>query len=180
MAHREQSEFIARIRDRFPRHFENCKVLEIGSLNINGTVRDYFQHCTYMGIDLGPGPCVDKVVHACDLPISYNGNFDTIVTCEALEHDRKWRETIDRAYDLLTDNGLLVGTCAGFGRPEHGTSKCNPGCSPFTNDYYGNIYGSSILEMIEDMFDEVLVEVNRHDVYFFGFNKYAVARSQVA
>jgi hypothetical protein len=40
---------------------------------------------------------------------------------------------------LLKPKGLLVFCCAGEGRDEHGTDRCNPTASPATHDYYGNV-----------------------------------------
>jgi hypothetical protein len=39
MAHLEQKVYIKSIKDKFPYYFNNTKVLEIGSLNINGSIR---------------------------------------------------------------------------------------------------------------------------------------------
>jgi hypothetical protein len=51
MSHFEQLEFLAEVKNIFPDYFEKKKVLEIGSLNINGTVRDFFDNCNFIGLD---------------------------------------------------------------------------------------------------------------------------------
>ena len=61
MAHREQRFFCEAVRNTFPQYFNGKKVLEVGSLDINGSIRDLFQNCEYTGIDLGEGKGVDVI-----------------------------------------------------------------------------------------------------------------------
>ena len=44
MAHKEQKDFIDRVKSKYPSYFTNTCILEIGSWNVNGTVRDFFLH----------------------------------------------------------------------------------------------------------------------------------------
>jgi hypothetical protein len=67
MAHVEQREFFEKMRDSFPDAFTGVSVLEVGSLNINGTVRDFFDAKEYVGVDLIEGPGVDRVCAGQDL-----------------------------------------------------------------------------------------------------------------
>jgi hypothetical protein len=55
MAHPQQAEFVAYCRLQYPQNFKDCKVLEVGSLDINGSIRDFFTDCQYIGVDLGEG-----------------------------------------------------------------------------------------------------------------------------
>ena len=61
MAHDYQLEFVEYVKDNNEDFFSNKRVLEVGSLNINGTVRDLFNDCNYIGIDVGEGNGVDVV-----------------------------------------------------------------------------------------------------------------------
>jgi hypothetical protein len=61
MAHQQQFDFIQLLKTKYPSHFANAKVLEVGSLNINGSIRQFFTDCDYLGIDVGPGLDVDLV-----------------------------------------------------------------------------------------------------------------------
>ncbi len=106
MAHFEQMQFVLSIRNRFPQSFMEKCVLEIGSLDINGSVRHLFTNCQYLGIDLGPGPGVDQVIHAGD--IEGHELYDTIISCEALEHDRFCLRTLTKVSILLRPKGLLI------------------------------------------------------------------------
>jgi hypothetical protein len=46
MAHKEQFDFVDSVRQKYPSNFLKAKVLEVGSLNVNGTVRHLFVDCT--------------------------------------------------------------------------------------------------------------------------------------
>ena len=50
MAHKEQRDFLLSVKKQFPERFENCDVLDIGSLDINGNNRYLFTTYTYIGI----------------------------------------------------------------------------------------------------------------------------------
>src|SRR5208283_1437369 len=69
--------------------FAAGRVLEVGSMDINGSIRPAFGDASeYIGIDLTPGPGVDRVMSAHDLDQAWPaGWFDTVVCCEMLEHD---------------------------------------------------------------------------------------------
>lgn len=61
MAHIQQFRFINFLRESMPNYFNSKKALEIGSLNINGSVRTFFTNCEYTGIDVAHGKDVDIV-----------------------------------------------------------------------------------------------------------------------
>lgn len=85
------------------------KVIEIGSYNVNGSVRDVI-HVT-LGVDMREGPGVDLVcpVEALDLPPE---SFDACVSTDTLEHVKDWRGFIRKTWDLVKPNGWLVMTMA--------------------------------------------------------------------
>ena len=111
---------------------ENGAVLEIGSRNINGEVRDLFTG-EYRGIDRAPGSGVDLVIEARD----YNGEgyFDLVVSAEALEHAQNPNDIILCASRALKPGGLFVLTCAGPDRPPHGCM----GGPVFPGEYYRGV-----------------------------------------
>lgn len=142
--HKEAWDFVEGVKSRYPEAFSDRRVLEVGSRYINGTVRTLFDGCNYIGLDLSSGPCVDDVCHVADLALyKWPGEnpirFDTIISCEALEHDKRWRESLLAMWSLLVPGGMLIITAGGTGRPEHGTTRTSPTDSPATTDYYGNI-----------------------------------------
>lgn len=169
MAHSEQRHFFDKVRVLYPDSFKNKKVLECGSLNVNGTFRTLFTNCDYLGVDIVPGNGVDMVCKAHEVPFP-NGTFDTVVSGEMLEHDEYWRASLKKMYDVLRAGGLLVISCAGEGRPEHGTSRTGSHWGT-SNDYYKNLTPKDIQEVYKkEMFSEVYYEENTtsHDTYFYG------------
>jgi len=55
MAHKEQLDFVSYVKGYNPVNFTNANVLEVGSLDINGSVRTCFSSCEYVGIDVSAG-----------------------------------------------------------------------------------------------------------------------------
>lgn len=104
---------------RFSRPGQRFRVLEFGSLDINGSVRPIFSPFSrlYLGIDMQEGPGVDFVDDASTF--DWDDEFDVVVCCEVFEHTPVWPQIVENAYSLLTPGGLFVGTCAGEGRPPH-------------------------------------------------------------
>lgn len=92
-------------------------VLEMGSLDVNGTVRDFFTG-PYVGIDAQAGPGVDYVCRSWDTPFEA-GSFDVVVSTEMLEHDERPALTFKEANRLLPHHGHLIVTARGPGFPQH-------------------------------------------------------------
>jgi SAM-dependent methyltransferase len=149
MSHPEQLAFIDEVRTVFPRHFKGARVLEIGSLDINGTIRNRFEGCQYTGLDVAEGPGVDVACQGQDYDAP-DASFDTVISCEVMEHNPAWRETFRNMVRLCRPDGLVVMTCATWGRAEHGTARSEPGMSPLTVEkgwtYYQNLRAADFLE----------------------------------
>lgn len=138
MAHKAQQDFCQQVKERFPEKFRRARVLDVGSLDINGSNRWMFDEPEVLhGIDLGPGHNVDEVCHVTEWERKFSPSV--VVSTEALEHDSRWRESLRRMVNILEPGGLLLITCASKGRREHGTHQSVPSCSPHTLDYYGNL-----------------------------------------
>lgn len=178
MSHPQQREFLKTTYNMFSYFFENKKVLEVGSLNINGTVRDFFKGCDYTGIDVGAGKDVDIVCsgHIYDAPTN---SFDTVISCECFEHNPYWEQTFANMYRMCKPHGLVIFTCATEGRPEHGTSRTDPKDSPLTIgqgwEYYRNLTEKDFRNIfnINQMFlgHSFYVELYHFDLYFWGIKK---------
>ncbi len=142
MAHPHQLEFIGILAKHMPRFFRKAKVLEIGSLDINGSIRGFFNQCEYIGIDVAEGKCVDVVCQGQEYDAS-NDSFDHVVSCETLEHNPYWKETFTNMIRLCRPGGLVSMSCATSGRGEHGTARTTSQDSPLTVkmgwDYYRNL-----------------------------------------
>lgn len=98
---------------------KSCKgpVLEVGSRDINGGVRDLLPKTGYHGIDLVAGKGVDEVVDVRDL--DHSTKFATVVCCEVLEHHPAPDELIAAMADNLLVGGVLLITAAGPAREPH-------------------------------------------------------------
>ena len=90
-------------------------VLEVGSRNVNGTVRPLFPQAGYLGIDLVDGPGVDLVADILKVGDRFNAQFSTVVCCETLEHVKEPWAAIDTMALALRPGGLLIVTwCFAF------------------------------------------------------------------
>jgi hypothetical protein len=167
--HREVKDFVKEVKRKYPSYFREKDVLEVGSKYINGSVRKYFRKCRYLGLDLDEGRGVDLVCHAKDhvMPRFY----DVVISTEAMEHDKYWRESLRQMYDNLASGGLMIVTCASVNRLEHGTNNRQPECSPSTLDYYRNISSRMFQEVLPmSGFKNFLLEQRRNDedLMFYG------------
>lgn len=164
--HREADEFIKSIKKDFPFVFQDKKVLDVGSLDINGNNRMYFENCNYTGIDIGEGNNVDIV---CPIHLFKSDKFQTIISTEMLEHDKYWKESLINMINLIEDDGSILITCAGINREEHGTTRTSPIDSPFTNDYYKNITAEMLLSVFKGKFETLLISEtdDQEDIYLF-------------
>ena len=52
MAHQEQINFCLYVKEKYPTFFNNKKVLDVGSGDINGNNRYLFEDCDYFGCDV--------------------------------------------------------------------------------------------------------------------------------
>lgn len=189
MAHEEQINFCKLVRNKFPEYFTNKKVLDIGSLNINGDNRYLFYNCEYTGIDIAEGKNVDIVTpgHLYDAPDS---SYDFIISTECFEHDMYFKETLKNIIRLLKPNGMFLFSCAAPGREEHGTLRTTPENSPFTSNinvewsnYYHNISEKELRNILDldkifssyniDEHHEIKLSPTRfiNDLYFWGIKK---------
>jgi len=159
------------------------KVLEVGSYNINGTVRDSFnksRQFSYVGADVAKGPCVDIVCPG-HLLAAEDGFFDFIISCECFEHDMHYEKTLPNIIRMLSPKGGLLFSCATTGRPEHGTPVTSPQDCPPTQghsewaSYYKNLTEEDIRGVIDvdDIFSEYefSVDTDAKDLYFYGIKK---------
>lgn len=178
MAHTNQKDFCKKIRNAFPEYFKGKYVLDIGSLDVNGTNKYLFNSCDYVGLDIGEGPNVDviSVGHLYDAP---DETFDVIISTEVFEHDMFYEQTIKNIIRMLKPDGFFIFTCASTGRPEHGTRRTDGGSAPLLEsiseewaDYYKNLTEDDFrkIDGFEDTFPGGWFEYNPDscDLYFFG------------
>jgi SAM-dependent methyltransferase len=147
--------------------------VEIGSLNINGTVRIFFDNCYYVGLDVAEGKDVDVVCEGQKFNAP-SESFDVAISCECFEHNPEWVATFRNMYRLVRPGGMIIMTCATTGRKEHGTTRTTPQDSPLTIglgwDYYKNLTEQDFREHfnIESMFRNFEFLSQNTDLYFYG------------
>lgn len=118
------------------------KVLEIGSRDINGTVRELFPNAVrYVGVDIADGIGVNIVADAAELCL--DEMFDVAVSTEVLEHAERWRDIVQRMAAHLVPGGHLILTAAGPGRAPHSATG-----GPVGDEYYANVSVGDLLNVL--------------------------------
>lgn len=173
MPHPEQLRFVDVITSQIE---TPSQVLEIGSLDHGGGIRQFFQGSKkYVGVDLCDGPGVDLVASGHEVSFD-NEYFDLTISCECFEHNPFWKETFLNMYRMTRPGGLVVMTCASKGRLEHGTTRTSPqqsiGSQTVGWDYYLNLSETDFRKHLDmdDLFSHYrfLYVPTSHDLYFFG------------
>lgn len=97
-------------------------VLEVGSYNVNGTVRPFIERhdpASYLGVDAAPGPGVDLVIDVGDLSGAFDPVFGLVVSTEMLEHVRDWKTALRNLIEVTAPDGVLAITTRSPGFPYH-------------------------------------------------------------
>ena len=106
---------------KYPHYFSdaNLVVVEYGSYNINGSVREHFQtYLKYTGIDWREQDnFVDLVSLAHEVNLGYK--CDTVISASLLEHDPYWKASLKNMIDHLNDDGILLLSWGSARNPEH-------------------------------------------------------------
>ena len=179
MAHSQQSQFVKSVTTALGVGQDVggkvINVLEVGSFDVNGSVRQFFPGSSFTGVDLISGPGVDLVCTGDRIPLE-DSSFDFSVSCECFEHNPNWAKTFIDMHRLTREGGVILLTCATEGRAEHGTAASSPDASPGTQalewNYYKNLTEKDFHECFEmkNLFPEYFFMVNSdsHDLYFVG------------
>lgn len=95
--------------------------MEIGSKDITGNVRGYFNDAkSYIGADMERGFNVDLIIDAHDLLKKFKKeSFDTVLCFEMLEHDKEFWTTVSVMHKLVKKGGYLIISTPTFGFPLH-------------------------------------------------------------
>jgi SAM-dependent methyltransferase len=179
MAHIEQMKFVETVKGEFPNYFLNQRVAEIGSLDINGSIRTFFESCDYTGFDVAAGAGVDRVTQG-QLISELTGHYDVTISCECFEHNPYWVETFANMLRLTREGGLIIMTCATHGRPEHGTRRSDEYSAPLGaqvgwQDYYKNLSSDDFIKTfnLKGWFDcfHFFINTKTLDLCFYGIRK---------
>lgn len=182
MSHPEQLAFFEALARRNRALLAGAAVLEIGSYDVNGSVRGIISMAgDYTGVDLVEGPGVDVVGFGHELA-SADASYDLAVAGECFEHDPHWRETFQNMVRLTRPGGIVAFTCATHGRPEHGTRRSDVSDSPGTQaegmDYYRNLVAADFAQLpLREMFSRFRFwrMPTSFDLYFAGVRAGAVS-----
>lgn len=94
-------------------------VLEVGSFNVNGTTRTFFEAEGYVGCDISEGPGVDVVLSdPRRLPFE-SGRFAVVVSTEMLEHAEFPDEILSEMARVCRPGGAVLVTTRSPGFPHH-------------------------------------------------------------
>lgn len=157
-ARSEQRFLLGLVKRQMPDYFRGKKVLEIARPGIAGVAHEWFDQST---IVVPPTRQVPEPGRSGDEPIegysAASETFDTVVSCESFEHLPQWRDAFLNALRMMRKDGLLVITCAGFGRKQHETPRCpSPDPAAPQESYYRNLSPADFapLARFEDHFAE--------------------------
>lgn len=101
-------------------------VLEVGARIVQSpelTLRRHIESlrpARFLGIDLLPGPGVDRLLDVQELLRAFGSDaFDVVVCTEVVEHVRDWRDAFRNLKGVLRSNGALLLTTRAPGFPYH-------------------------------------------------------------
>jgi hypothetical protein len=101
---------------------KGARVLEVGSYDVNGSVRPYVESLgpeRYVGSDMRSGPGVDHVVECERIDTISNFSWHIVICAEMLEHAQNWRLCMRKMEFVLRSGGLLLLTTRSPGFPLH-------------------------------------------------------------
>lgn len=152
--HSEAMAFVARIARDLPT--VPLRVVEIGSKDVNGSVRHLFPNCEYTGVDIAPGPGVDVVADGATWQPAEPA--DVVLCLETLEHAPRAHEVVANLIRMTRPGGLLIVTAAGPGRKEHSAVDGGP---LREGEHYRNISARELQAWLAEL-PILTVEGNRH------------------
>ena len=156
--HAQAFDFVRRAVQSFP---PLLRVVEFGSLDVNGSVRPIFTDAAalgkYLGIDLRLSLGVDLMADWTPAE-----PFDAVVSCGVMEHTPRAEELCVSACRALRPGGIFILTCASAYFPVHGVDggELPPG------EFYRGIHAFDVRDWLNAAgFDLVMVEKpTLHDV----------------
>jgi SAM-dependent methyltransferase len=99
-------------------NIENKKILDVGSYDVNGTMKPIFEKGQYIGLDMEAGPNVDVVGVSHDIPFG-NAEFDIVISSSCFEHDDMFWISFQEMCRVLKPGGYMYIQAPSNG-PYHG------------------------------------------------------------
>ena len=107
-----------KFKNKYIDKINNKKILDIGSYDVNGTMKPIFDEGNYIGLDMEKGPNVDVVSDAHNIPFQ-NEYFDVVLSSSCFEHDDMFWETFLEMCRVVNHGGYLYIQAPSNG-PYHG------------------------------------------------------------
>lgn len=145
-----------------PADVRGRRVVEVGSLNVNGSLRSLvgrYGPATYTGTDMQAGPGVDLAVRAEDL-LEYlpAGSFDLLICTEMLEHAKYWQRCLMVMKQLLRVGGTMLLTTRGPGAGYH----------PYPEDHWRFTRSDLALAMVDFSTVDLRDDPDSPGVFYYG------------
>ena len=157
------------IKKQYPELFSVDRILECGSLDINGSLQALFNYREYITVDWRCGRGVGYVSLVHEYREKPDGYFDIVISTEMFEHDPYWQKSLTRMLELLRPDGSMMVTMAIEDRDPHELD-----CSPRSN-YYENIDTEEFMAFLENKakFELLVSSIAREeqDFLLLGKNK---------
>jgi SAM-dependent methyltransferase len=100
---------------------EDKKILDVGSLDVNGSLKPIFQKGQYVGLDLRPGPNVDLLGSPEEIPLP-TGTIDIVISSSCFEHDDMFWVTFSEMCRVTKPGGYIY-----VQAPSEGPYHAHPG-----------------------------------------------------
>lgn len=175
-ARSEQRFFLGLMKRHLPDYFRNRQVLEIGRHGAAAATQEWFDQCR---IALPNAQSIQdgRPADPAEVYPAGSESYDTIVSCETLEHLPQWRDAFTNAIRMLKADGLMVVGCAGYGRRQHETRRYPPVEGEGEGvDYYRNLAPEDFAGIDLDTrfgFWTFVEDRIVHDLYFVGIGRNA-------
>jgi cephalosporin hydroxylase len=99
-------------------NLEGIKILDVGSYDVNGTMKPIFERAQYVGLDMEAGPNVDVVGVSHDIPFGKD-EFDVVISSSCFEHDDMFWISFQEMCRVLKPGGYMYIQAPSNG-PYHG------------------------------------------------------------
>ena len=174
MSHFQQEKFVE-IASEYLNLTYSEKIFELGSYDVNGSIKPLFSFHEYIGVDVSEGPNVDKIYDGKNLNFLLDDYFDLSISCNCFEHNPEWKSNLVDMYRVTKEGGCLIIQIASRGFDEHGTTRTDPDLSIASQEkgwnYYRNVTVREFLEessRLDFKFYYITYNPFSRDLYFFG------------
>jgi SAM-dependent methyltransferase len=135
------------------------RVLDVGSLDVNGNIKGEFSGMEYLGIDMRPGKNVDLVLNGHDIKSHFQeSEFDLVICFDTLEHDLEFWKTTENMKWVLKKNGWLLAGAPSIHHPRHNYPY---DYYRFTRDSFSQyIFGDMTNVYVEEQFYNPVLSVD--------------------